>query len=849
MAQSKTKTTGKKRGRPPKKAPAPEMDKAWSIVLFGVGAVLLALTWVKGASAWTLLSGWLFGLFGVTTYFVAPLVLYLAVLIAAGKPVKAKFWQAGLALIFVSACALVFSKFTLDSELLWWEYVTGLGELGMTRSGGGVLASVVGLPLLALCGRPAANIIVIVVITVVVMLLTNTTPVDVYFYLKEKLDGARQRVDAYEENASLHQLELKEEVPEPVLSFFSKKRRKESGIDISLDEKTGVDITADSPDGPTDYGGEALPEGTNLSAPPAGATGFAFDMALEGDMQSVTPLTPSKTGQDLAPDIEAMIKRAVGAPEAAEEAARQESAVSVPTGNVPLAPVIDPVTGQTQLAPGSAGQSYRYPPISLFEKGKGGRTGDETELKRNADLLVSTLASFGVETRLLDISRGPSVTRYELQPAAGVKISRITGLADDIALNLAAAGVRIEAPIPGKAAVGIEVPNKKSSPVDMHSILSSQTYKTSKSPIIIPLGKDIAGSVQIADLTKMPHLLIAGSTGSGKSVCINSIIISMIFHSSPEEVRLVLIDPKVVELSDYNGIPHLLMPVVTEARKASGALGAQVAEMERRYQLFAANNVREIKSYNRLAEGDATLEKLPYIAIVIDELADLMMVAGKEVEDYICRLAQKARAAGMHLIVATQRPSVDVITGLIKANIPSRVAFAVSSQIDSRTILDGAGAEKLLGMGDMLFMPVGANKPIRIQGTYVKDEEIAAVLEYVKQDTVAQYDESMIADMEKMASTAGGKSAGGDAAAQDDHDPMLKTAIEAVIDAGQASTSMLQRRLKLGYARAGRIMDTMEQLHVIGPYEGAKPREVLITRSQYLEMFANVDEESAPAGV
>ena len=488
---------------------------------------------------------------------------------------------------------------------------------------------------------------------------------------------------------------------------------------------------------------------------------------------------------------------------------------------------------------------YQYPPIELFE-----RSPDESdptaqdELKANAQKLVDTLESFGVRTRVLDISRGPAVTRYEVQPMAGVKISRITSLADDIALNLAVADVRMEAPIPGKPAVGIEVPNHKRQAVYIRSVFESQSFLRMSSPLGIALGKDIAGVAQVADLCKMPHLLIAGSTGSGKSVCVNSIIMSLVFRSSPEDVKLLLIDPKVVELAEYNGIPHLLMPVVTEPRKAAGALGSAVQEMERRYRLFAENNVRDIKSFNKLAAEQPELEKMPYIAIVIDELADLMMVVGKDVEDSICRIAQKARAAGMHLIVATQRPSVDVITGLIKANIPSRIAFAVSSQVDSRTILDGAGAEKLLGQGDMLFMPVGAPKPTRIQGTFVRDEEISRVLDFIKSSATVQYDEAMIEAMEKHAIQDGKKgSSGADSDEDSDSDPMFKQAVEVVIDAGQASTSLLQRRCKLGYARAARIMDEMEQKGVIGPYEGAKPRAVLISRQQWLELQMNQPDE------
>ncbi len=520
--------------------------------------------------------------------------------------------------------------------------------------------------------------------------------------------------------------------------------------------------------------------------------------------------------------------------------------VSTAVGNTSAPPVSSPPSA-AKASPEAAAlaaalreppKPYCYPSLNLFNATRPeDEAGAVQEMKKNADILVNTLDSFGVKTKILDICRGPSVTRYELQPQAGIKVSRITSLADDIALNLATAGVRIEAPIPGKPAVGIEVPNRIRATVSIRNVFESQNYINMRSPLTMALGKDIAGAAQVADLCKMPHLLIAGSTGSGKSVCVNSIIISFLFRSSPEDVKLILIDPKVVELAEYNGIPHLLMPVVTEPRKAAGALGASVAEMERRYKLFAENNVREIKAYNKLAARNPMLEHMPYIAIVIDELADLMMVAGKEVEDYICRIAQKARAAGIHLIVATQRPSVDVITGLIKANIPSRVAFAVSSQIDSRTILDGSGAEKLLGNGDMLFLPVGAAKPVRIQGTFVTDEEIGAVLDFIKSTSDVQYDEEMIAEMERRAVAEKGSKRGANADEETggDLDPMFEQAVECVIEAGMASTSLLQRRCKLGYARAARIMDQMEQEKVIGPYEGAKPRTVLLTQAQWQE--------------
>ena len=439
----------------------------------------------------------------------------------------------------------------------------------------------------------------------------------------------------------------------------------------------------------------------------------------------------------------------------------------------------------------------------------------------------------------MDISRGPTVTRYELQPCAGVKISKITNLADDIALNLATAGVRIEAPIPNKAAVGIEVPNKASAVVGVRGILESPAFINAKSKLTVALGRDIGGNVVVTDIAKMPHGLIAGATGSGKSVCINSIIISLLYKATPDEVKLLMIDPKVVELGIYNGIPHLLVPVVTDPRKAAGALGWSVTEMERRYKMFADRGVRDLAGYNKFVEnlGDPEVQKMPHIVIIIDELADLMMTAPNEVEDSINRIAAKARAAGMHLIIATQRPSVDVVTGVIKANIPTRIAFAVSSQIDSRTILDSAGAEKLLGRGDMLFSPVGSTKPNRIQGCFVSDEEVEAVVDYIKSDHTVDYDDDVMVEIERQAAIEKKQKTG---LPEDgpEGDPMLDEAIRVVVENGMASTSLLQRKLKLGYARAARIVDEMEQRGVVGPYEGSKPRKVLISKEQLLEREA-----------
>ena len=488
-------------------------------------------------------------------------------------------------------------------------------------------------------------------------------------------------------------------------------------------------------------------------------------------------------------------------------------------------------------------KTYTFPPVNLLEEPKavcGGNT--QKELRANADLLVDTLRSFGVETRIVDISRGPAVTRYELQPSAGVKISRITNLADDIALNLAAGGVRIEAPIPNKAAIGIEVPNKDIAAVPIREIIDSTEFTGAKSRLSVALGKDISGRICLADLAKMPHLLIAGATGSGKSVCINSIIISLLYKSSPEEVKLLMIDPKVVELGGYNGIPHLLVPVVTDPKKAAGALCWAVGEMLNRYKLFAATGTRDLEGYNRLAAEREELHPMPQIVIIIDELADLMMAAPKDVEDYICRLAQMARAAGMHLVIATQRPSVDVITGLIKANIPSRISFAVSSQIDSRTILDMGGAEKLLGRGDMLYYPVGSSKPTRVQGCFVTDSEVERVVTFIKQGEKGEYDDTIMTEIEQSAAQVKGKggssgsaaASGGDADGTDG-DELLEQAIAVVVEAGLASTSLLQRRLKVGYARAARLVDEMEEKGIVGPFEGSKPRKVLMTKDQYYE--------------
>ena len=477
---------------------------------------------------------------------------------------------------------------------------------------------------------------------------------------------------------------------------------------------------------------------------------------------------------------------------------------------------------------------YNYPTLDLLDESKD----DLSNMKalknsalEGAKKLEDTLKSFGVEARVINISRGPAVTRYEIQPSPGVKVSKIVNLSDDIALNLAAAGVRIEAPIPGKAAVGIEVPNKEMSAVYLKDILESKEFTNHHSKLAFSVGKDISGETVVADIAKMPHLLVAGATGSGKSVCINSLIMSILYKASPEEVKLLMVDPKVVELGIYNGIPHLLIPVVTDPKKAAGALNWAVQEMVNRYKLFADKGVRDLKGYNAMLKSNNEQGILPEVVIIVDELADLMMVAPNDVEDAICRLAQMARAAGMHLVIATQRPSVDVITGVIKANIPSRISFAVSSQVDSRTILDMGGAEKLLGRGDMLFYPVGEPKPLRVKGSFVSDAEVERVVNYIKTQGSSSYDEDIIEKINDN-TTSKDENSG-------DNDALLNQAIDMVVDAGQASVSLVQRKFKVGYSRAARIIDQMEARNIVGRFEGSKPRQVLISKQQWMEMQMN----------
>jgi S-DNA-T family DNA segregation ATPase FtsK/SpoIIIE len=527
-----------------------------------------------------------------------------------------------------------------------------------------------------------------------------------------------------------------------------------------------------------------------------------------------------------------------------EEVAREVIEKALPINGKNQAKREKVQSGESMIPEITQVSGYTLPPLSILKKAERSNDGKQAkEVAHNAKVLEETLQSFNVKARISHISQGPTVTRYEVEPAPGIKVSRIVNLADDIALSLAASGVRIEAPIPGKAAVGIEVPNKAVSSVPLREVLENNEFLQASSKLVVSLGKDIAGQVVTADLGKMPHLLVAGSTGSGKSVCVNTLLTSILFRATPEEVKFILIDPKVVELTSYNGLPHLLTPVVTDAKKAAAALRWAVQEMERRYELFAAAGVRDIGRYNeqidKFLKGEGSSgDKIPYILVVIDELADLMMVSPVDVEDAIIRLAQKARAAGIHMVLATQRPSVDVITGLIKANVPSRISFAVSSQIDSRTILDMAGAEKLLGKGDMLFYPIGAPKPIRVQGAFIADSEVEELTGYIKKQVeVPEYVEGITTCDEK-------------AKEQEQQplfaDELMEEAVRIIMETGQASASMLQRKFRIGYTRAARLIDTMEEMKILGPNMGSKPRDILMTFDQVWDRYFSNQSPTKP---
>ena len=680
--------------------------------------------------------------------------------------------------------------------------------IGAQGNGGGALGAILATPLVKLLGQIGATILCMGVVAMLAVFTFGINMSEIINNLIEKTEENRE--ERYEKRQQLREEQLKirqEAIEKRKKEKIEREIMKEEARQqvLATDEKLGEQIKIN-------FGGRILDE--------EDAKGRK---KYDHKNDDLTPLTKeTKTAKVVQPDVieNNIFKKEENSLFKQEEEKKEDKTKEVL---------------QLEHAMIVEDENYEYPPIELLGKGeKKSLKGGAKALTDTATKLQKTLYSFGVSAKVENVSVGPAITRYELKPAEGVRVSKIANLADDIALNLAAETIRIEAPIPGKQAVGIEVPNKEKEAVHLREVLESEEFQNNKSKLSVALGKDVAGNVQLADIAKMPHVLIAGSTGSGKSVCINTIITSIIYNSKPSEVKMVMVDPKVVELSVYNGIPHLLIPVVTDPKKAAGALAWAVQEMDNRYNLFAGKGVRDLKGYNNAIEKENGIGKLPQIVIIVDELADLMMVAAKDVEEAICRLAQKARAAGMHLVIATQRPSVDVITGLIKANVPSRIAFAVSSQVDSRTILDSVGAEKLLGKGDMLFFPSGAPKPVRVQGAFVSDDEVEKIVDFVKQNGTANYSEDILETIENNNKTE--KELVQEQAEDDETDPFLMDAIDAVVEQGQASTSFIQRRFKVGYARAGRIIDQMEERGIISGYQGSKPREVLITKERLDEL-------------
>ena len=792
-----------------------------------------AVVFIDAGSLWGMLRNLFFGLFGLTAFILPIFILFISIVSAIGKDTrKYKFKVTESFIIFVLLIAFLHIV-NCQPELTYGEQISEAYKVfkefdgtGMHYGYGVFGALVGGLPLLMTAGNKlAAGIVVILVLLALLMLFTGTTVLKLISSLKKPAEVAAEYAGEKMEDFKETYETVSEDIHER-RARNAAKRRKESKHQIELDVPIDDEI-------PADKGVEPILDTTPAPVEEEIELLGSFEEEPPMDVESLDELFSNKTVAET--HFEEVV-------EAFEEEVQAEPAIENIVDEPDEAEEINETVTEAVSVPEIV---YELPPLDCLDKPKfNGNTGNAEELRQRGETIVKTLKSFGVGTRIVDICQSPSVTRFELQPDPGVKISKITALADDIAMNLAAYGVRIEAPIPNKNAVGIEVPNAEKAMVTLREILESTSFQNSKSKLNVALGRDIQGEATCADLAKMPHLLVAGTTGSGKSVCLNTMIVSLLYNAKPDEVKLIMIDPKKVEFTVYRSIPHLLVPVVADPRKAAGALSWAVAEMDKRYALFADNGVRNLQGYNNyaLAEG---LPKMPQIVIIIDELSDLMMAASNEVEDSICRLAQKARAAGMHLIVATQRPSVDVITGLIKANIPSRIAFAVKSQIDSRTIIDTQGAEKLLGNGDMLYCPVGLSKPVRVQGSYVSDDEIERVIDFVTSQGEVKYDDAVMQEIELKAAQDGKKKSGSAidtdnvGAGGDYDDEMFPKAVEVVVEAGMASTTLLQRKLKLGYARAARIVDELSEKGIIGPFEGSKPRKVLITKEQWYQMQAN----------
>lgn len=842
------KTNTKKTASEPKKnhaeiqAQKDPVNQFWSVLLFACGILIFLFTVISGNSGWLFIHNLLRGLFGIAVFLVPVILVYTAVLVSmerAHQTVAGRaLWGIGLTLLSSSVVQIMFVGAAEGDSFI--DKCKFLYRSGLELEGGGLLSALIAWPLIKIFGDIGSKIIVCILLFIFIMLLSNLTLFQFFgIFYKPFVKMFRSLREIQEENKMIKAYEDWEyDEEQEAINLANSGGRETDTIPVS-DYPVDIPVSEEPeqvpyfeppvqeifPDSDIDIpiGDETVIGATASKDPESEAASFkAAETAEEASAENSAPLS----------ELDALVESAVvgGAKEKLPEnfAEKAEKTIRHVKENEEIKSVVP--------------KEYVLPPISLLNKGisKANDPAAAAELKEKADTLISTLKSFGVVARIVAIQRGPRVTRYEIQPAAGVKVSKITNLSDDIALNLAAAGVRIEAPIPGKAAIGIEIPNSNQDVVSIREVIESAEFKSAKSKLAFAVGKDIAGNIIIGDVAKMPHMIIAGTTGSGKSVCTNSIIMSLLYRSNPDEVKLILIDPKMVEFTTYNGIPHLLIPVVTDPRQAAGALNWGVQEMLRRYKLFADNNVRDLSGYNESAEKKG-IEKLPQIVIAIDEFSDLMMAASKEVEDSVCRLAQMARAAGMHLIIATQRPTTDVITGLIKANIPSRVALTVQSSVDSRTILDTQGAEKLLGYGDMLYYPNGMQKPLRVQGCFCSTSEVESIVGFIKNESSSEYNNEIMEAVEQsMPAEKSEKSS--DSASDltgDGDDVLIEKAIDVVVEMGQASTSSLQRKLKLGYARAARIIDELENMGVVGPYEGAKPRKVIMTKQQWAERRMN----------
>ena len=788
------------------------------IVMFILSILLFVLIYGENGAIGEILSPALGGIIGFIKYLIPIGFMVLAVCIAKDDRsyITSKLIQYAILLSCVAATMSIYqvSKGIINIDLEFTDIIEVAYDLGVKNIGGGTIGVVIAYPLIKLLGMFGAAITTAGIVAVLCVFTFGLHPSRIMLEIMDEMNARREERDEELNYRREQRMARREQMKNANGGAYSgqmemqQPRKNKNDNLLSRINEDEITINLNNP--------------KEEEEPKARKGIFGRKGGQEGQ-------------QEINPDvIDANIfKNAVKNNEAEVPKPKNDDnlfTVEVEQKEEKTKTVLN--LGYTQAV---EDEVYEYPHINLLGKNtkKVNKAGAKA-LTEKATQLQRTLHSFGVSAKVENISVGPAITRYELKPAEGVRVSKIANLADDIALNLAAETIRIEAPIPGKQAVGIEIPNKEKESVPLRDVIESDEFESNKSKLTIALGKDVAGNIVLADIAKMPHVLIAGSTGSGKSVCINTIITSIVYNAKPSEVKMVMVDPKVVELSVYNGIPHLLIPVVTDPRKAAGALAWAVQEMDHRYNLFAEKGVRDLKGYNAVVENDEnSLGKLPQIVIIIDELADLMMVAAKEVEDSICRLAQKARAAGMHLVIATQRPSVDVITGLIKANIPSRIAFAVSSQIDSRTILDQVGAEKLLGKGDMLYYPASASKPVRVQGAFVSDGEVEKVVGFIKSNGVANYNEDILEEIERSNKSEGQIEQENE---DDDTDPFLMDAIETVIEVGTASTSFIQRRFKVGYARAGRIIDQMEARGIISGYEGSKPRQVLITKERWQEL-------------